>query len=70
MTNLQSRFKPNENVLFVITQPNGAETTLTAKTSGVHFTESKVTYDLELPLSDNTSTYLYGVDSFFIKSIN
>lgn len=38
----------------------------TAKVIGVHFYNSKVKYDLEIPISDEAPTRVYNIDSCFV----
>lgn len=64
---LPSRFQVKEVVNFILN-----ETTHTSTVNAIHFTESKVRYDLDVWINKdggNSSTRIYNVDSCFVESV-
>lgn len=66
-TNFPSRYKIGEEVKFYIPKGN---VLLNAKVTSVHFTESKVKYDLEVNFYEDYVTRVYNIDSILLKDLD
>lgn len=68
-TQLPSQFAHEQKVLLNFNPLSGNEVKCLATIIAIHFTISKVRYDIEVDLIEGYSTRLYNIDSCFIKQI-
>lgn len=67
MNHLQSRFSIGEKVTVTLL-PDGNMISFEGCITAIHFTQSKVKYDVEVKFSEEESTRIYNIDSIRLHS--